>query len=56
MRFYVIFTLIFMFMLTVTLIQVRRQEGLSRRSSCWLFGAGLLISMLLAILKLLIFE
>lgn len=52
MRFYVIFTLIFMFMLTVTLVQVRRQEGLSRRSSWWLFGAGLLVSLVLASTRL----
>lgn len=52
MRFYVIFTLIFMFMLLVVLLQVRRQEGLSRRAFGLTLLGGLGISFLLASTRL----
>jgi len=52
MRFYAIFTIIFMFMLLVVLLQVRRQAGLSRRKFVWTLLAGLFVSMFLASTRL----
>lgn len=52
MRFYVIFTLIFLFMLAVVLLQVRRQAGLSRRAFAYTLLAGLGVSLLLASTRL----
>jgi predicted MPP superfamily phosphohydrolase len=51
-RFYLVFTLVFMLMLAASLAQVRRQVGLSRRSSWRLLGFGLLVSALLASTRL----
>jgi len=52
MRFYLIFTIIFMVMLAVSLAQVRRQIGMSARASWWLLVCGLLVSALLASTRL----
>lgn len=52
MRFYLIFTLIFMFMLLVVLVQLRRQSGLSRRAFALTLLCGLLVSLLLASTRL----
>lgn len=52
MRFYLVFTIIFMVMLTVSLLQARRQIGLSRKASWGLVGLGLSVSMLLASTRL----
>lgn len=52
MRFYLIFTLIFMFMLLVVLLQLRRQSGLSRRAFVLTLLGGLGVSMLLASTRL----
>ncbi len=52
MRFYVIFTLIFMLMLFVVLLQVRRQAGLGRRAFGLTLLAGLGVSAFLASTRL----
>lgn len=52
MRFYVIFTLIFMFMLLVVLVQFRRQSHLSRRAFALTLLCGLGVSLLLASTRL----
>jgi len=52
MRFYVIFTLIFMLMLLVVLLQVRRQAGLSRHRFLVSLAIGLGISAFLASTRL----
>lgn len=48
MRFYVVFTLVFLFMLLVSLIQLRRQIGLSRGRFALALLAGACMSALLA--------
>ncbi|HWR03959.1 MAG TPA: metallophosphoesterase [Humidesulfovibrio sp.] len=48
MRFYLIFTVIFMFMLLVVLLQIRRQAGLSRRRFTLTLLGGLALSLFLA--------
>ncbi|MBU1231125.1 MAG: metallophosphoesterase [Proteobacteria bacterium] len=48
MRFYLVFTLIFMLMLLVLLAQVRRQAGLSRRTYVLTLLGGLGVSLFLA--------
>jgi len=48
MRFYLIFTVIFMLMLAVSLVQARRQVGVAHHASLLLFCLGLLMSLLLA--------
>ncbi|MHC1751080.1 metallophosphoesterase [Humidesulfovibrio sp.] len=48
MRFYLIFTIIFMFMLAVSLAQARRQVGVAHHASLVLFVIGLGMSLLLA--------
>jgi len=48
MRFYLIFTIIFMVMLAVSLVQVRRQIGMAHHASLVLLVLGLATSMLLA--------
>ncbi len=48
MRFYLIFTIIFMFMLAVSLVQVRRQVGMAHHASLILLAFGLVVSLLLA--------
>lgn len=48
MRFYLIFTVIFMFMLAVSLVQVRRQVGMAHHASLVLLVLGLVVSLLLA--------
>jgi predicted MPP superfamily phosphohydrolase len=52
MRFYVIFTMVFMLMLCVVLLQARRQAGLSRRAFGLTLLGGLLVSMVLASTRL----
>jgi len=52
MRFYLIFTLIFMLMLLVVLVQARRQSGLSRRAFAFTLLGGLLVSLFLASTRL----
>jgi uncharacterized protein len=52
MRFYVIFTLIFMFMLLVVLAQVHRQARQSRRAYVLTLLGGLLVSLFLASTRL----
>jgi len=48
MRFYFIFTVLFMLMLAVSLAQVRRQAHLGRRASWALMALGLAVSLVLA--------
>jgi len=48
MRFYLIFTVIFMFMLAISLVQVRRQVGMAHHASLVLLALGLVMSLLLA--------
>ena len=48
MRFYVIFTLIFLLMLLATLVQMRRQMGLSGQAFALALAGGVCISALLA--------
>lgn len=48
MRFYIVFTVIFLLMLTVSLVQVRRQAGLGSGTFWSLLGLGLVLSLLLA--------
>ncbi len=48
MRFYLIFTVIFMLMLAVSLVQARRQVGVAHHASLVLLGYGLAVSLLLA--------
>jgi uncharacterized protein len=52
MRFYLVFTLVFLFMLAVSLAQVRRQIGLASHASWGLLVLGLAISALLASTRL----
>jgi hypothetical protein len=52
MRFYVIFTLIFMFMLLVVLVQVHRQARQSRRAYALTLLGGLFVSLFLASTRL----
>jgi len=52
MRFYVIFTVVFMFMLAVTLVQVGRQIHLHRHASWGLLALGLAVSAVLASTRL----
>ncbi|MDR3641304.1 MAG: metallophosphoesterase [Humidesulfovibrio sp.] len=52
MRFYLVFTLVFMFMLAVSLAQARRQIGLADHASWGLLAVGLVISALLASTRL----
>jgi uncharacterized protein len=52
MRFYLIFTLIFLFMLLIVLVQARRQSGLSRRNFALTLLGGLGVSLLLASTRL----
>ncbi|MDP3427810.1 MAG: metallophosphoesterase [Humidesulfovibrio sp.] len=52
MRFYVIFTLIFMFMLFVVLVQVHRQARQSRRAYALTLLGGLFVSLFLASTRL----
>lgn len=48
MRFYLIFTIVFMVMLAVSLVQVRRQVGMAHHASLVLMAFGLVVSLLLA--------
>lgn len=48
MRFYLIFTIIFMIMLAVSLVQARRQVGVAHHASLVLLSIGLVMSLLLA--------
>ena len=52
MRFYVIFTLIFMFMLLVVLVQIHRQSRQSRRAYVLTLLGGLFVSLFLASTRL----
>ena len=52
MRFYVIFTLIFMFMLLIVLVQVHRQARQSRRAYVLTLLGGLFVSLFLASTRL----
>lgn len=52
MRFYLVFTVVFMVMLAVSLVQARRQIGLCHRASWWLLAFGLAVSLVLASTKL----
>jgi len=52
MRFYIIFTVVFMLMLLVVLLQIRRQAGLSRRRFYLTLAGGLGLSLLLASTRL----
>ncbi|MBI5519663.1 MAG: metallophosphoesterase [Desulfovibrio sp.] len=52
MRFYLIFTIVFMFMLLVVLLQIRRQAGLSRRRFALTLLGGLTLSLFLASTRL----
>ena len=52
MRFYIVFTLIFMFMLLVVLAQIHRQAGLTRRTYILTLLGGLGVSLFLASTRL----
>lgn len=52
MRFYIVFTVVFMLMLLLVLVQLRRQAGLSRRRFWGVLTGGLALSLLLATTRL----